>query len=275
MSALSRTMPRSTTRAAWPSSRAVSTGTSGPSASWRSRSISRRIARTRSPSWPPNDSATMPDQSSSPEAQRKTEGMKPGCTPTGTPRRRARWAWNTVSAAPASRSRRCLSLGRFLRNARAIIGSPERDSSSSVEGGAAVGDALLQPLEVARGVLAARGGAPRAAVTLDGGHRRLRPLLALARDEVRDGQALELLGEVTQAAGLAAAQVARHVQRRRGPEDALHEAALEPDEREPPRLGLRRGALAAPAAPAHRLPAGLDLLARPPVATDTSKVAAR
>jgi len=119
-------------------------------------------------------------------------------------------------------------------------------------------------------------------VTLDGGHRRLRPLLALARDEVRDRQALELLREVTQPAGLAAPHVAWHVQRRRGPEDPLDQATLEadhravrqerveqramaadrvdaqdhrearralaPHEREPPRLGLRRRALAAAAA---------------------------
>ena len=52
MSALSSTMPRSIVRAACASSRAVTTGTSGLSASWRSRSISRRMARIRSPSWP-------------------------------------------------------------------------------------------------------------------------------------------------------------------------------------------------------------------------------
>jgi hypothetical protein len=37
----------------------------------------------RSPSWPPKDSSTIPDQSSSPEAQRKTAGMKPVDTATG------------------------------------------------------------------------------------------------------------------------------------------------------------------------------------------------
>ena len=178
-----------------------------------------------------------------------------------------------------------------------------------VEGGAALGQALLQPLEVARRVLAARGRAPRAAVTLDGGYRRLRPLLALARDEVRHRQARELLREVAQPAGLAAPQVARHVQWRRGPEDLLEEPtlqadhravrqerveqramaadrvhaqnhrearrALAPHEREPPRLGLRRGALAAATALARRLPARLHLLARPPVAADASEIAAR
>src|SRR5205814_8602517 len=41
------------------------------------------------------------------------------------------------------------------------------------------------------------------------------------------------------------------------------------------RLSPGRGALAAAAAFAHRLPAGLDLLARPPVAADASKIAAR
>src|SRR3989449_8457020 len=65
----SSTIPRSMTRAACARSRAVSGGTSGPSASWRRRSMSRRIARIRSPSWPPNDSSTIAPQSSSPPAQ--------------------------------------------------------------------------------------------------------------------------------------------------------------------------------------------------------------
>src|ERR1044071_6413971 len=76
-------MPRATTRAARPSSEASAGGTSGASASCRSRSISLRSARIRSPSWPPNDSSTIPAQSSSPEAQRNTDGMKPVDTPTG------------------------------------------------------------------------------------------------------------------------------------------------------------------------------------------------
>src|SRR5215813_758270 len=79
----SKTMPRSITLEAWASTRAVSAGTSGLSASWRSRSMSRRIARIRSPSWPPNASSTIPLQSSSPDAQRKTAGMKPECTAMG------------------------------------------------------------------------------------------------------------------------------------------------------------------------------------------------
>src|SRR5438552_14520060 len=51
--------------------------------------------------------------------------------------------------------------------------------------------------------------------------------------------------------------------------------ALAPHEREPPRLGLRRGALAAATALARCLPARLHLLARPPVAADASEIAAR
>src|SRR5262249_3615507 len=73
----SRTMPRSIARATWASCRLVSAGTSSLSASWRSTSISRRMARIRSPSCPPNDSSTIPLQSSSPAAQRKTDGMNP------------------------------------------------------------------------------------------------------------------------------------------------------------------------------------------------------
>ena len=62
---------------------ACSAGTSGDSPSCRSTSISRRIARIRSPSWPPKDSSTMAAQSSSPEAHRNTEGMKPVEMPVG------------------------------------------------------------------------------------------------------------------------------------------------------------------------------------------------
>src|SRR5215831_13149635 len=94
----SKTMPRSITPAAWVSTRPVSAGTSGLSDSWRSRSIRRRIARIRSPSWPPNASSTIPLQSSSPAAQRKTAGMNPECTAIGMRRWRARWASCTVSA---------------------------------------------------------------------------------------------------------------------------------------------------------------------------------
>src|SRR5207247_8533050 len=51
--------------------------------------------------------------------------------------------------------------------------------------------------------------------------------------------------------------------------------ARAPPGRGPPRLGLRRGALAAAPALARRLPARLHLLARPPVAADASEIAAR
>src|SRR5207253_3801073 len=50
--------------------------------------------------------------------------------------------------------------------------------------------------------------------------------------------------------------------------------ALAPHQRQPPRLGLRRRALAAPPAPAERLPPRLHLLPRAPVAADAGEVAA-
>src|SRR2546426_4783717 len=129
----SKTMPRSITREACARSRPVSAGTSGLSASCRSRSISRRIARIRSPSWPPNASSTIALQSSSPDAQRKTAGMNPECTAMGIRRWRARWASCTVSATRMSRSSLRLSLGRFFMNVRASAGSPDRASSISAE----------------------------------------------------------------------------------------------------------------------------------------------
>src|SRR5262249_41075982 len=129
----SKTMPRSITREAWASTRPVSAGTSGLSASWRSRSMRRRIARIRSPSWPPKASSTIPLQSSSPDAQRKTAGMKPECTAIGIRRWRARCASCTVSATRMSWSSLRLSLGRFFKNVRASAGSPERASSINAE----------------------------------------------------------------------------------------------------------------------------------------------
>src|SRR5262249_35574745 len=175
-------------------------------------------------------------------------------------------------------------------------------AAKRIEGGATLPQPLVEPLEVARGVIAPRRGAPRAAMALDGRQRRLRPLLALAPNEVRHGQARELLGQMAEPARLAAADVARHVQRRRGPEDALDEAALEADdravrqqrveqravttdrvhaedhrearralaadEREPPGLGLGPPALTAASPPAQRLPPRLHLLARAAVAAD-------
>src|SRR5436190_9444661 len=133
----SRTMPRSTTRATCARRRPVSTGTSGLSASWRRRSMSRRIARIRSPSWPPKASSTIPSQSSSPEAQRKTAGMNPPWTPTGI----WRWRWRCASwmvwARPPSSASRRRSFGRLRRNSRARATSPERDSSMSAEHSAA------------------------------------------------------------------------------------------------------------------------------------------
>src|SRR6266545_2921902 len=91
------------------------------------------MARIRSPSWPPNDSSTIPLQSSSPDAQRKTEGMNPAWTPTGTRRWRARWASYTVSATRMSWSSFRLRFGRFRRNTRAMAGSPDRASSINAE----------------------------------------------------------------------------------------------------------------------------------------------
>src|SRR5262245_23708748 len=68
-----------------------------------------------------------------------------------------------------------------------------------VERGAALCDALLQPLEVARRMIAAARRAPRAAMTLDSSQGRLRSLLALARNELGHRQGRQLLGQVTQA----------------------------------------------------------------------------
>src|SRR5207237_4602990 len=98
-----------------------------------------------------------------------------------------------------------------------------------VERLAPLSEALLEPLEVTRGMLAARGGAPATAVALDRGQRGLRPLLTLARDQIRHGKLAELVREMTQSAVLAATRVARHVQRRGGTDNAIHEPDLEAD----------------------------------------------
>src|SRR5439155_2705018 len=178
-----------------------------------------------------------------------------------------------------------------------------------VERLAPLSEALLEPLEVTRGVLAARGGAPATAVALDRGQRGLRPLLTLARDQIRHGELAGLVREMTQSAVLAATRVARHVQRRGGPEDALHEPALETDhgamgqerveqravtadrvhaenhrqarralaadERQASRLGLGRRALAAAAATSRGLAPRFDLRPRAAIAADAREVAAR
>ena len=160
----------------------------------------------------------------------------------------------------------------------------------------------LHPVEALPGLLAAALRAPRAAVALDRGERALRAVALLALDQLGHRQARHLLGEP---AG-AVLPVARHVQRRRLPEDALHVAflhlhgaavgqqhldeiavpppvhahdeaeagaALAPHQREAPGLRVRRGAPAPPAPPA-RHPRHLDLGAGLAVAADAREVAA-
>src|SRR5206468_8512491 len=182
-----------------------------------------------------------------------------------------------------------------------------------------LGDGLeLPPLPVAAG-----GGAPRAAVALDRGEHGLGTLGALALDELGHRQTRELGGQVAEAAVVGALPVAapgralappgravaRHVERRCRPEDALDHSALHPhgdpvrqeridehaatadrvdaehhregrrpaapDQHETPRLRLRDGALSTPRPAAQRLTTRLDLLARASVAADALKVTAR
>src|SRR6185369_10018133 len=198
-----------------------------------------------------------------------------------------------------------------------------------------LGDGLeLAPLSVA-----ARGRAPRAAMALDRRERGLGTLGALAIDQLGDRQPLQLDRQLAQAPAVGTAAVAavaipavvapaagpsaivraaiapvvpavaRDVERRRGPEDALDDPALNPhrrpvrqervdqhavaadrvdpehhregrraaaaDQHQPPRLGFGHRPLAALAAAApQRLAARLDFLARAAVAPDPLELAA-
>src|SRR5204862_7943377 len=96
-----------------------------------------------------------------------------------------------------------------------------------VERGPSLGQALGQALDLAPGVIAPRRRAPGTAMAFDRAERGLRALGALAVGQLVDVERAELLGQMTQAAGIAPA-VARHVERRGGPEDLLDHAGLEP-----------------------------------------------
>src|SRR5262249_20704158 len=122
------------------------------------------------------------------------------------------------------------------------VGAAERLELSPPQA-QALGDGLeLAPLAVAPG-----GGTPGAAMAFDRRQSRLRTLRALPVDQLGDRQALELGGRVAQPPPVTAAAiapvalvvvafaaalapvlpaVARHVQGRRSPEDALDDAAL-------------------------------------------------
>src|SRR5207245_567069 len=176
-------------------------------------------------------------------------------------------------------------------------------------------ETLGQRLELAPLALTPRLGAPGTAVALDRGERGLRPLLPLALDQLGDRQSSELDGQWAEPAAVAAPplrgtiEVARHVERRCGPEDPLDDPALHahdgavgqervdehpvatdrvraedqrqagpplaPDEGEPAGLGLGDAPFAPAPAPAERLAPGLRLLTRAPVAPDAREVAAR
>src|SRR5262249_7052733 len=126
----SRTMPRSTTRTALPRSWASVGGTSEDSASCLNRSRRRRMARMRSPSWPPKESSTMLDQSSSPDAHRYTDGMNPVEISTGIGRRYIRCASATLSATVAISPSFRLDRGCLRRNNLATALSPDLASST-------------------------------------------------------------------------------------------------------------------------------------------------
>src|SRR5437879_3963361 len=90
-------------------------------------------------------------------------------------------------------------------------------------------ETLGQCLELAPLALTPRLGAPGTAVALDRGERAFRPLLPLALDQLGDRQSSELDGQVAEPAAVAAPplrgtiEVARHVERRCGPEGRTEE----------------------------------------------------
>jgi len=85
----------------------------------------------------------MADQSSSPEAQRNTDGMKPVEMETGIGSPWRRCTSRTVFAMDSISCSLRLILGRFLRKSRATAASPERDSSISPEQSAAASASVV------------------------------------------------------------------------------------------------------------------------------------
>src|SRR5439155_103446 len=98
-----------------------------------------------------------------------------------------------------------------------------------VEGLAALGETLGQPLDVAPRLVTASRRAPGTAMALDGPERRLRALAPIALDHLAHVEPFDLLREVAQPPRVAAA-VARDRDRRRRPEDLLERARLEADD---------------------------------------------
>src|SRR5262249_2637288 len=180
--------------------------------------------------------------------------------------------------------------------------------AKTVEGLAALGETLGQPLDVAPRLITARRRAPRTAMALDGPERRLRALAPIALDHAAHVEPRDLVGEMTQPAWIAAA-VARDRDRRRRPEDLLERARLEaddgavrqqrihqhavaadrmnaedhgetrralaPNERQTARLRLDDAALPRAGAASRGAPARLHFLPRRAVAPEAGKAAAR